>query len=271
MGSDLFEIILPSFAFLIAFFMANILLEMGVIFLLNYFFYRHCIAVSKIACARKKKWHRPTELALCLFLSFSLLAIIVSTHAIELLLVSDWEIKIYTLELFLATILVYRITAHLLPNDACGNCKRFLTKAHQYLYFFTSAFFAILTLLLISQHYEDFKRFVHSNLAYPITGQPTLILKNGTKSGFLITFRQQIYQGLCPRTDYSASSADTPVVNMVYVTTQTDLRINPLPINHYDPKEYLSGRACTQGDTTFLLTDHGQWYWVIDESKIVKK
>jgi hypothetical protein len=61
------------------------------------------------------------------------------------------------------------------------------------------------------------------------------------------------------------------VVNLVYVTTHDDLRTDPLPINHYDPKEYLSGRACSKGDTTFLITEHGQWYWVIDEDRIREK
>jgi len=270
MGSDLFEIILPSFAFFLAFFIVNIFLEIGVVYLLNTFFFAHWFIVTKITCSRKKKWHRWAELALCLILSFSLLAIVAATHAIDIFVASDWEIKIYVLELFLATILIYRITSHLLPLDIIGNCKDFLTKAHRYLYFFISSLVAILALLLISQHYENFKRLVHASLVYPITGQQTLILKNGTKSGLLTFFRQQIYRGLCQRVDYSTCGANTPVVNTVYVTTHYDLKTDTRPINHYDPKDYLSGRACTKGETTFLLTDHGQWYWVIDESKIIK-
>lgn len=270
MNSDFFEIIIPSVAFFVAFFMADILLEMGVVFLLNRLFYQQWIFVIKIACVPQEKWHRRAELALCLILSFSLLALIALTHAIDIFIASDFEIKIYVLELLLATILIYRITARLLPADACENCQCFLRKAHQYLFFLTSTLIAVLTLLLINQHYEGFKRFVHASLVYPISGHRPLILENVTKSELLTTFRQQIYRGLCPRIDYSTCSADTPI-NIVYVTTQSDLSTDPLPINHQNLKDYLSGRACTKGDTTFLLTDHGQWYWVIDESKIVKE
>lgn len=271
MSSDLFEIILPSLIFLFAFFAINILLEMGVVFLLNTLFNRHWMILTKFACSRKKKWHRWAEFAFCLFVSLSLLAIIAATHAIDIFVALDLEIKVYVLELFLATLLIYRITSRLILSDIIGNCKELLLKTFGYLFFLTSTLLAILTILLLSQQYETFKRLIHSTLIHPITGKHALILKNWTKGGLITAFRAQIYQGLCPRMDYSTCTSDTPVVNLIYVTTQLDLRLDTHPINHSDPKDYLSGRACTRGDTTFLLTDHGQWYWVIDESKIVKE
>ncbi|MBI5421686.1 hypothetical protein HZA44_00950 [Candidatus Peregrinibacteria bacterium] len=271
MSSDLFEIILPSLVFFFAFFVVNILLEMGVVFLLNTFFCKHWMIVTKFACSRRRKWHRRAEFALCLSVSLSLLAIIAATHTIDIFVASDLEIKIYVLELFLATLLIYRITSRLILSDIIGNCKELLLKAFGYLFFFTSVLLAILTILFLNQQYESFKRLIHSTLIYPITGKHALILKNGTKGGLITAFREQIYQGLCPRMDYSTCTSDAPVVNLIYVTTQLDLRLDTHPIIHSDPKDYLSGRACTKGSTTFLLTDHGQWYWVIDESKIVKE
>ncbi|MBI5755198.1 hypothetical protein HZA41_03205 [Candidatus Peregrinibacteria bacterium] len=265
MSSDIFEIIIPSVAFFLGFFLAYMLLEILVLLFLNRFFFRYWgISAEMIDIPRIQRNHR-IELAICLFISFFILALIYFSQVIGILLTSTVEVRVFVLEIFLSLLLIYLITTHHLVKDD------FIQKTHKYLFFYISSIVFIFTIILSNQNYENYKNYIHASIIHPLTANRSMILESKERRRLLTEFRQKIYSDLCPRVDFSTYYKNGRVVNFVYVVTHPDLKIAGRPIIRSNLKDYLSGRLCSNDKTSFLLTDHGQWYWVIEGQRIAKK
>lgn len=264
MSSDLFEIIIPSVAFLMAFFLAYTLLEMGITLFLNAFIFRHWGFAAQATDPRPTQDSGHIELGICLFISAFVITMVCYSRIFDILLSSSAEVRVFTLELFLAMLLVYSLTTHQLQQN------NFVKKIHKYLFFYLSSIVFVLSTLFANQYYETYKNYIHANLIAPLAGEHPMTLESRERKRLLALFRHQIYNDLCPRTDYTTVYKSGRVTNFVYVVTHPDLSIADKPILRSNLKDYLSGRLCTSKDISFLLTDHGQWYWVVEGTRIAQ-
>jgi hypothetical protein len=265
MSSDLFEIILPSFAFFASFFLLYTILEMLTALSLNLIIFHYWGFATEVADLPKMKRNRRIELAIALFIALFIVSLVLYSRVLEVLLASTIEIRVFALEVFLAMILIYMITTHELLDD------NFIRKAHKYLYFYMSAIVFVAMIIFSGRYYETYKNYIHVNLIYPMTEGRSMTLESSERKRLLAEFRHMIYKRLCPEADFSSYYRSGRVVNFVYVVTHPDLKIAKKPLLATDLKAHLSGRLCSSGNTSFLLTDYGQWYWVIQGERIAKK
>jgi hypothetical protein len=264
MNSDLFEIILPSFAFFVGFFLLYTILEMLVTLSLNLIIFRYWGFATEVTDPPRIKRNRRIELAICLFIALSVVTIVCYSRVIDVLLASEIEVRVFALEVFLAMLFIYMVTTHELLED------HFIKKAHKYLYFYISSIVFVLAILFSNRYYADYQDYIHATLFFKSDQSQSLILSREERDRNLMVFREMIYNGLCPEADFSSYYRSGRVMNFVYVVTHPDLKIAQKPLLTTNVKAHLSGRLCSSGNTSFLLTDYGQWYWVIQGERIAK-
>jgi len=265
MDSDLFEIILPSFAFFVGFFLAYALLEMLFTLSLNIVIFHYWgfhVASDELPRLRH---NRRIELAVCLFFALLIVAMGCYSRILDVLLSSAAEVRVLALEVFLSMVLIYQITTRELLDD------NLIKKAHKYLYFVLSSVAFVAVILFSNEYYGAYKNYIHSNIILPLTEDRSLYMGNSERQKLLTDFRQMIYSQLCPEADFSSYYRSGRVVSFAYIVTQPDLKIATKPLSKGNVKGYTSGRLCSNGKVSFLLTDYGQWYWIILGEMVAKK
>lgn len=262
MSSELFEIIIPSIGFFAAFFLAYLLVEMMVVVILNRLIFRAWGIATQITDYPKLKRNHRLELGVSLFIAFSTIALVLRSRLIELLLVSQLGTRLFALEAFLGMVLIYSITTHQLVRDD------FIQKVHKYLYFYLSSIVFVVCIILADRYYGTFQNYIRANIIVPIANDRSLVMENKLRQELLADFRYRVKKGTCPRVDFTTPNQIGIVRNMVYVTTHPDLNISKTPILRSNPRDYLTGWLCDDLRASFLLTEHGQWYWVVQEGRI---
>lgn len=258
MNSELFDIIIPSVFFFIAFFLAYSLIEAMIILFLNRLLFHYWgFTVEKLE--QSQQLYRKKVKTLTLFAILVLIGALLSfTRFIEILSAATLEIKVLALETLLAMILIYLTTT-----------RKFTTLAvektiHKYLYIYLSIIVFTFTIIVADGSYERYKTFINANITAIVKGVERKLEKN-YKNDLLAEFRQKIYKGECREIDYVQESEKASAKHFVYVSASDDLRRVKTSLEAMnDDEKYFRGRACTNGVETFLLTDHGQWYWVLD-------
>ncbi|MBI5421687.1 hypothetical protein HZA44_00955 [Candidatus Peregrinibacteria bacterium] len=265
MSSELFEIIIPSIGFFTAFFLTYLLLEMTIVVFLNRLIFSNWGIATQVIDYPKLKRNQRIELGVSLFIALSIIALVLRSRVIELLTVSQLGTRIFALEAFLGMILIYSITTHqLIRND-------FIQKVHKYLYFYLSSLVFVVCIILSDQYYGIFQNYIRANLIVPIAQNHSLVMENDLRQELLANFRYRIQKGTCPRVDFTTPDQIGIVRNMIYVTTHPDLNISKTPILRSNPRDYMTGWLCDDLRASFLLTEHGQWYWVIQEGRLAQK
>lgn len=258
MRSELFDIIIPSVCFFIAFFMAYSFAETMIIVILNRIIFRYWGLTPEKLIESRQLYGKKIK-----FLTFAavvaLLALLTHfTGFIKILLASTTEIKALAAETLLAMALIYITTTR--PLTKC-EAERSI---HKYLYIYLSVIVFIFTIITADQSYGQYKDFINANVTTTIRGVEKRMEKN-EKDTLIEKFRQQIYKGACDEIDYLKKPGGIGVTNFVYISTNDDLiRAKTAYEEDTDFSKDLRGRECTNGVETFLLTDHGRWYWVID-------
>lgn len=261
MGSELSDIIIPSIAFFVAFFISFNLVEALMGLLLRYFIFSKATFFTDVLLRYKiyhGSWIKPVSLVFLLGFTIGFLKF---TAFIDILWYASWGVKIFALEMILAIYFIYLLSTHRLPR------LHFMKKIYQYLFAYLSIIVYILMVVLINQYYDVYQHYINAKIVYPIQHKGSLILDNRERQKLLTEFRYQIYSNTCPAIDFTEIKTDSGIQNFVYVTTNADLKTIQKPINRNNPKAYLSGRLCSDGNKSFLLTDYGQWYWVIKENE----
>ena len=264
MNSEIFEIILPSLSFFAGFFLVYSILEMLVALSLNLVIFRYWGFAAEVTDLPKIRKNRRIELAIALFIAFSIVGLVFYSRVIELLLKSAIEVRVFALEVFLAMLFIYLITTHQLLEDS------FIRKAHKYLYFYMSSIVFVAVVIASNRYYEAYRDYIHANLFFKSNQTQTMTLNRKERDQHLALFREMVYNGLCPEADFSSYYRSGRVMNFVYVVTHPDLKIATKPLLSTNVKAHLSGRLCSSGNTSFLLTDHGQWYWVIQGERVAQ-
>ncbi len=264
MSSDLFEIILPSFAFFVGFFLAYALLEMVVALSLNIVIFRYWGFYVKKKDFPTLERNRRIELVICLLIASLILAMVRYSKIFDVLLSAVAEVRVFALEVFLTMLLVYLVTTRELLDDDL------IKKAHKYLYFLMSSVIFVSVVLFSNVYYASYKDYIHYNVFLPMTQDRKLYLARSERERLLSEFRQMVYKQLCPEADFSSYYRSGKAVSFSYVVTQPDLKIALKPLSRGNLKAYTSGHLCSNGNVSFLLTDYGQWYWVMPNEMIAK-
>jgi hypothetical protein len=256
MDSAFIEITIPSLCFFVAFFLAYLLLEMIVVVILNRFVFNHWGLVTETPDAPKPKKSYEVEVGTSLFIAVSIIFLVLKSRIVDLLLISNIGIRLFALEAFLGMVLIYSITTHqLVKND-------FIKKIHKYLYFYLSTIVFVAVVIQVNQAYGILQDYLQTNIIHPYVTNRSLTLENKLTDELLTSFRHKVANHACPWVDLSTPDQLSKVQNMAYITTQADLDVAPKPINRKNPRDFLTGWLCTDPRASFLLTEHGEWYWM---------
>lgn len=259
MDSEITDIIVPSIFFFIAFFMAFTLIEMVVILILNRYIYKNWAFIIDVVIRAKVHYGNTIERLMRAFVIVFLALMISFTLVLDILKHASFGVKVLAVEMLLIMILIYLRTTRKIPKLS------FMKAIHKYLYIYLSAIFYVLTIVVVNDHYPAYQKYINDAIVNPVSANSSEYIESRKRKKLLTEFRHQIYADECPRTDLRTDQNNGKNKHFVYVTTHTDLKLIEKPINPKDQKAFLTGRLCSNSEETFLLTDYGQWYWVIEE------
>jgi|GEM_PF-1323376 len=264
MSSELTEIIIPSIAFFVGFLLAFYLIELFVILILNGFVYKHWSFVVDVVM-RVKVRHGKAARNITLASIIILLVILFKyTAVIQALRDATMEEKLYAAQIILVIFLVYFGTTRYLTD------LTFLKQIHRYLFIYFSMIVFVFMVLIVNQQYENYQRLINAKIVYPITKKTEVVMENYKRKKLLNEVRRMIHNGRCPRVDFTERLVQGEMMHFVYVTTDPALSISNITTSFDEAISLTVGRSCTYENETFLLTDHGQWFWVIDAEKLSK-
>lgn len=258
MSSEIRNIIVPSISYFIAFFIAFSLLETFIILFLNRLMF-HWWGFTVEGLTQSKELHgKKIRLGVLITTVLLIIALLIFTDFWTILKTANLSVKVLTLETLLGMILIYLSTTNRLPKLEVEK------SIHKYLYIYLSIIVLVLTTILAERNYERYQDFINANVNATVEGVDKKI-KSQEKSALIENFRKQLYQGGCEEKNYLEEQGGTGVKNFVYAGTSDDLARTATAFDDDpDPAKFFRGRVCTNGVETFLLTDHGRWYWVID-------
>ncbi|MFH0820724.1 MAG: hypothetical protein V1908_03030 [Candidatus Peregrinibacteria bacterium] len=258
MNSELFDIIIPSLAFFIAFFLAYSMVEILIILLLNRMIFHTWDLTPEKWVQSKELYKAKIKIVTLLTIILLIGLLIYFTDFLTILFAATLEIQTLAAETLLAMILIYLTTTRKLTREGIER------SIHKYLYIYMSVIVFTFTITLADSSYGHYKEFINANVTTTIRGVEKTI-ESREKTALVENFRKQIYQGQCTEINFLNQPQKTTVTNFVYITTNDDLiRAETTYEEDPDVAKDLRGRLCTDGIQTFLLTDHGRWYWVIE-------
>lgn len=260
MNSELLDIIIPSIAFFALIFAVFTFLEAFLSYFLIVYVFGKWNLLSNLSFRNQIQQNPWIKEFSIYFLVIFLGAVVWFTSFFEILKLASSEEKFFSGVTLLLVILIY-----LFNRDRLTTSFKLLRQIHRYLFIYVSTIVYIITVLLTNQYYGDFKGFINANVVAPAVDNGRQVLESRKRKRLLTEFRQQIYQDDCSRVDYTADPGSDSL-HFVYVATHQDIRINSRPIVPTDQSAFLSGRLCSNASERFLLTDYGQWYWVISAS-----
>ncbi|MFH1012487.1 MAG: hypothetical protein V1760_01945 [Candidatus Peregrinibacteria bacterium] len=259
MSAEITDIIIPSICFFIAFFLGFLLVETLIILMLNRLMFHYWGFTVNVLMKSQQLYGKKIRM-LTLAAVIILIALLLKfTALLSILRIATLEIKILAAETLLAMTLIYLTTTRQLP-------KLEVEKAiHKYLYIYLSVIVFTLTIIAADKSYADYKDFINANVTATV-GNVEKKLEQKKKDALLTEFRAQIYNGQCQEVNYiDEVRSAVGIKHFIFVATHPDLKRAATDFED-DPsaEKYFRGRACTNGIETFLLTEHGRWYWVIN-------
>lgn len=261
MNSELTEIIIPSIAFFLAFLLTFTLFELLIILILNGFVLKHWSFVVDVVIKARvqhgKLIQRITLVSVAIFLAL----LFYYTNVFAIVRDSSPEEQLYAAEILLVVIFTYiRSTRYVVELT-------FLKSIHKYLYVYLSSLIAVGMILVVHAQYQNYQKLVNATLVSPIEAQTKIVIENYKRKKLLNEFRRQIHNNKCEYVDYTLDLKAGKTKHFVYVTTDPELSTSNVTYSGDDTTNYTTGHACTHENETFLLTEHGLWFWVIDTTR----
>ncbi len=253
------NIILPSITFFIFFYLAFNIIELLVILFLNRLIFKHWVFfVDKVMYA-KVYYGNTIERISSVVMIIIIGALLKFSALIEILQFTSSGVQVMALLMIPAIFIIYFVTTKKIPQS------NFLKRVHEHLFIYISAIVYIVVVILANHNYISFQSYINKQVAKPIIVSGSEILEASKKKKLLSKFRIMVANGECPRVNFVAKRSGTDVPSFIYIETDEGLSLDEGPIVHSDPDAYLVGRLCSSLEERFLLTDHGQWYWVFAE------
>ncbi len=247
--------IVPPLLFFIVFSVVFSFLELLLVFFLNSLGRKYWEFMIDVVI-RSRVHHGGVIRAVLAFAIASVVAVVVLfTPMVDVLVRGGGEMRLFALVLALVMALFYSIT---IRKSARTEIER---NIYRMVFFLVSIALYIVILYVAEKSYGDYVRYVNAKFINPTVQVVSNTLENREKDRLLGQFREMNAQGLCVPADYSESKV--ALTNFVLVETDPGLAYGQGEPDPANPKGYLKGRACSDGKETFLLTEWGSWYWVI--------
>ncbi|MCK5601777.1 hypothetical protein KAR91_07915 [Candidatus Pacearchaeota archaeon] len=258
MNSELTEIIIPSIAFFVGFLLTFTLLELLIILMLNGFVLKHWSFVVDVVIKARvqhgKLIQRITLASVAVFLTL----LFYYTNVLTIIRESSPEEQLYVAEILLVVLFTYiRSTRYVVELT-------FLKSIHKYLYIYLSSLIAVVMILVVHAQYENYQKLINATLIAPVEAQTKIVMENYKRKHLLNEFRRQIHNNTCEYVDYTFDLKEGNTKHFLYVTTDPELSTSNVTHSGDDTTNYTTGHACTKDGETFLLTEYGLWFWVID-------
>lgn len=257
MGSSLKDIIIPSVAFFVAFYMVFTILELMIIMILNRLIFHYWGFFIDRVMAAKVYYGKQIETVTVTFLTLFLVAVIYFTSLADILFHAELGVQILAGLMVVAIILIYLLTSQGLP------LLHVTKRIHAHLYIYMSVIAFVLIVTLANQHYASYLSFINDGFSKK-NPEETFLIEIQKRKALLDEFRIQALTNNCPRVNFLSEDKSIIPPTLIYIATQLDLKLMKKPLNPKNPNAFLSGRLCSNGDEQFLLTDYGQWYWVFE-------
>jgi hypothetical protein len=249
--------ILPPLLFFVAFSVVFVFLEVLLVFVLNGLGRKYWEFVIDVVIRSQVHYGKAIRYALVFVLAAILAAVILFTPLIDILVRGSGEMRLFALLLALVMALFYFVT---IRKTARMKLER---DVYRIVFFLVSIALFILILSIAERSYGDYVRYVDANFINPTVETVGGVLENQERDRLLVQFREMNAKGLCVIRDYTQSK-EVGLKNFVWIMDEPSLAFGAArPDPAKDPKGYLRGKACSDGKDTFLLTEWGSWYWVI--------
>ncbi|MBU1018206.1 hypothetical protein KKA33_04225 [Patescibacteria group bacterium] len=253
--------LIPLFIFFLVFLATLSLMELIVIFLLNrigqanWQFMIDIVIRAKVYHGRLIRWL--VIIALMIFV----ICMLFCTPLLELLMTASNEMRLFAALLALVMVLIGLIN---IRKNAHVAIER---KIYQIIFFVISFFIYIFILTAAQESYQSYANYIQTQLIDPTVKTMELAKEERKEDRLLKKFHKQYQEGKCIDADYTELSGRQVVVkSFVLIASEPILAFSDAPINLEDPKANLKGKKCTDGENTFLLTEHGNWYWITEEA-----
>lgn len=122
-------------------------------------------------------------------------------------------------------------------------------------------------LILMDQKFPNYRHYLYENVVSPTALAAETKLEAYKKKSLLNDFRKIAKEGKCKYKDYHYEKDDDVVYNFIYIKTDIEFRAKKSPRIPGSNVSTIQGLNCTKGEDTFLVTDYGDWYWVIEAEK----
>jgi hypothetical protein len=162
--------------------------------------------------------------------------------------------------LFVITLLYFMLT-HIKGRLAIKK------RGDRVLYIVLSIILFFFVLILADQKLPDYRRYVYQNVLSPSMAAVEKKVEVSKEEKLLNMFRERVRNGKCPFKDYGKEKDPSIIHNFVYITTDPEFKATAAPASEEEPSSTIKGKNCTAGVDTFLLTEYGSWYRVIDTLK----
>ncbi len=249
--------ILPPLLFFVAFSVVFIFLELLLVFVLNSLGRKYWEFVIDVVIRSQVHHGKAIRYALVFVLAVVVAAVVLFTPLVEVLVRGSGEMRLFALILALVMAFFYLVT---IRKASRMHIERVI---YHVVFFLVSIALYIVILCIAEKSYGDYVRYVNANFINPTVETVGNVLENREKDRLLAQFRDMNAKGLCPEKDYTQSK-EIGLKNFIWVSDEPALAFGTSkPDSVNDPKGYLKGKVCTDGKSTFLLTEWGSWYWVI--------
>lgn len=245
--------ILPPLVFFLFFFLSFTLIELVFIFSLNRFISKYWEFAIDIIIRAKVHYGKIIKIVSLIFLLLLLFFVYTFTPFFEVLTSATPVLKNLSIILFVVILLIYFTTTRRMSKMALEK------KVNKYIYFILSIVLYVGIVIIANSSYGSYQNYVNTKFINPTIEKVRATLNDQEKSQLLSQFKQDLKDGKCSFIDYSKQN-DGDMKHFIFIAND-EITPDTLITETF----VFSGQLCSDVENTFLLTENGEWYWVITE------
>ncbi len=250
---------LPIALFFIVFVVVFSLMELILIFFLDWFIRSHWEWVVDVAISFEVHHRRIIKYGLIMILGVFVICLIIYSPLVPILTLSSYEFRCFALLLALVMVLIY------LVNIRKSSKLKIEKNIYAVIFSVISLAFYVSILSVANENYSDYLKYVNKKFVDPTVREVGLVLDERKDKQLLENARQSYLDGKCEEVDYTKEEKQNLLKNMQLIGRHPDLAFGDKFVYIDDPKESLKGMSCSDAENTLLLLENGDWYWVSEE------
>jgi len=254
MDQNSLNTILPPLIFFLFFFLSFTLIELVLIFSLNRFISKYWEFAIDIIIRAKVHYGGIIKVVSLIFIAILLFSVYSFTSFFEVFTSSTPILRNLSIILFVVILLIYFTTTRRMSKMALEK------KVNQYIYFIISIVLYVAIIIIANGSYGSYQNYVNTKFINPTVERVRATLGEQEKDRLLVQFKQDLNDGKCSFVDYSKED-DGIFRHFIFIANNDEFEDIEKPLN----TSALSGQACSDNENTFILTDYGEWYWVISD------